>query len=100
MTRQQKRLLDYLAVFIEKNGYSPSHEQMQEALGLKSKSGVHRIVNGLEAHGYITRLPYRSRSIELTCKKVDSKTFCSFLRDKNLEEDFISYVKAVRELAA
>ena len=50
---------------INKNEYCPSFQEMMEHLGLKSKSGVHRMINGLAERGVIRRLPNRARSIEV-----------------------------------
>lgn len=62
LTSKQKQLLDYL------NGCEtcPSFEEMKAALGLKSKSGVHRLVSALEQRGFIKRIPDRARAIEIT----------------------------------
>lgn len=61
LTAKQRQLLDYFRACDE----CPSFDQMKEALGLRSKSGVHRLVNALEERGYIKRIPNRARAIEL-----------------------------------
>jgi SOS-response transcriptional repressor LexA len=61
LTAKQKKLLDYLRSCEN----APSFDEMREALGLASKSGVHRLVNALEERGYIRRMPERARAIEL-----------------------------------
>lgn len=71
LTRKQKELYDYL-VWYEPNG-CPSYREMALALGLKSKSGIHRLVLGLEERGYIRRLPHRQRAIE-ALRNVEERT--------------------------
>ena len=65
LTRKQKELLDYLTAHAEKSEVSPSFDEMRDALGLASKSGIHRLVTGLEERGYIRRLANRARAIEI-----------------------------------
>ena len=73
LTRKQKELLDYLTARAKKSEVSPSFDEMRDALGLASKSGIHRLVSGLEERGYIRRLANRARAIEIT-KPVASAT--------------------------
>jgi len=65
MTQKQKELFDFIVKFTRENGYPPSYDQMLEALSLKSKSGIHRMVEGLEERGYIRREAGRARTIEI-----------------------------------
>lgn len=65
LTRKQKELLDFLTAHAEKSEVSPSFDEMRDALGLASKSGIHRLVSGLEERGYIRRLANRARAIEI-----------------------------------
>ena len=65
LTRKQYELLVYLDKQLRKNGISPSFDEMKDALGLKSKSGIHRLITGLEERGFIHRLPHRARAIEV-----------------------------------
>jgi repressor LexA len=55
----------YLDEELRKKGVSPSFDEMKDALGLKSKSGIHRLITGLEERGFIRRLPHRARAIEV-----------------------------------
>jgi repressor LexA len=55
----------YLDKELRKKGVSPSFDEMKDALGLKSKSGIHRLITGLEERGFIRRLPHRARAIEV-----------------------------------
>ncbi|HBQ31751.1 MAG TPA: hypothetical protein DD739_03395 [Ochrobactrum anthropi] len=65
MTPRQKQAYDFIRSFIDEKGYGPSYEEIQEALGLHSKSGVHRIIEGLEERDLIVRRPGIRRSIAL-----------------------------------
>lgn len=65
LTAHQKRVLEYLAEFIAKNGIAPTYDQIAAHLGLASKSGVHRVITELEERGAIQRLPNRARSITI-----------------------------------
>ena len=65
LTRKQHELLTFIQVRLEDSGISPSFEEMKEALDLKSKSGVHRLISALEERGFIRRLPNRARALEV-----------------------------------
>jgi repressor LexA len=65
LTRKQQELLLYIHAKLSENGVSPSFEEMKEALDLKSKSGVHRLISALEERGFIRRLPNRARALEV-----------------------------------
>jgi repressor LexA len=66
LTRKQKELLLLIRDRIADGGVSPSFDEMKEALGLRSKSGIHRLITGLEERGFIKRLPHRARALEIT----------------------------------
>jgi repressor LexA len=65
LTRKQHELLLYINERLTETGVSPSFEEMKEALDLKSKSGVHRLISALEERGFIRRLPNRARALEV-----------------------------------
>ena len=65
LTRKQRELLSYLSDHMQQHDVPPSFDEMRDALGLASKSGVHRLVSGLEERGYIRRLANRARAIEI-----------------------------------
>jgi repressor LexA len=65
LTRKQHELLLYIDARLAGTGVSPSFEEMKEALDLKSKSGVHRLISALEERGFIRRLPNRARALEV-----------------------------------
>jgi len=66
LTRKQRELLQFIQERLADTGVSPSFDEMKDALGLKSKSGVHRLITGLEERGFIRRLPHRARALEVT----------------------------------
>jgi repressor LexA len=72
LTRKQHELLLYINAKLSESGVSPSFEEMKEALDLKSKSGVHRLISALEERGFIRRLPNRARALEVL-KMPDAK---------------------------
>ncbi len=65
LTRKQHELIRFIQDRLEETGISPSFEEMKEALDLKSKSGVHRLISALEERGFIRRLPNRARALEV-----------------------------------
>jgi repressor LexA len=65
LTKKQHELLCYINDRLGETGVSPSFEEMKEALDLKSKSGVHRLISALEERGFIRRLPNRARALEI-----------------------------------
>jgi len=65
LTRKQHELLLYIDSELSRTGVSPSFEEMKEALDLKSKSGVHRLISALEERGFIRRLANRARALEV-----------------------------------
>lgn len=66
LTRKQHELICFIEDRLTETGISPSFEEMKEALGLKSKSGVHRLISALEERGFLKRLPNRARALEVT----------------------------------
>lgn len=65
LTPKQQELLSFIQNRLEEGGVSPSFEEMKEALDLRSKSGIHRLINALEERGFIRRLPNRARALEV-----------------------------------
>jgi repressor LexA len=66
LTQKQKELLLLIRDRVSAEGVPPSFDEMKDALGLKSKSGIHRLITGLEERGFIKRLPHRARALEIT----------------------------------
>src|SRR4029079_10796297 len=65
LTAKQRELLLFIHGRLGDSGVSPSFDEMREALSLKSKSGVHRLISALEERGFIRRLPNRARALEV-----------------------------------
>ena len=65
LTKKQNELLIFIQQNIRETGIAPSYEEMKEALDLRSKSGIHRLINALEERGFIRRLAHRARAIEI-----------------------------------
>ena len=65
LTRKQHELLTFINQRLTATGVSPSFDEMKDALNLRSKSGIHRLISGLEERGFIRRLPHRARALEV-----------------------------------
>ena len=65
LTRKQLELLNFIHKRVQKDGVPPSFDEMKEALDLRSKSGIHRLITALEERGFIRRLAHRARAIEI-----------------------------------
>jgi repressor LexA len=66
LTRKQRDLLAFIHRRMQKDGVPPSFDEMKDALSLRSKSGIHRLITALEERGFIRRLAHRARAIEIT----------------------------------
>ncbi|MFB0991748.1 MAG: repressor LexA, partial [Rhodospirillales bacterium] len=65
LTKKQYQLLMFIDERLRASGVSPSFDEMKDALDLKSKSGIHRLISSLEERGFIRRLPNRARALEV-----------------------------------
>ncbi len=65
LTAKQKELLLFIHTRVQDSGVPPSFDEMKEALDLRSKSGIHRLITALEERGFIRRLPHRARALEI-----------------------------------
>ena len=65
LTAKQQQLLLFIHGRLKDDGISPSFDEMKDALGLKSKSGIHRLINALEERGFIKRMTNRARALEV-----------------------------------
>jgi repressor LexA len=65
LTRKQLDLLEFIQKRVQRDGVPPSFDEMKEALDLRSKSGIHRLITALEERGFIRRLAHRARAIEI-----------------------------------
>lgn len=84
LTKKQKDLLLFIHSRMAEGDIAPSFDEMREALGLKSKSGIHRLITALVERGYLERLPHRARALEI----------------KRLPEEAAQKAKAVQKMAA
>ncbi|MBY4641197.1 transcriptional repressor LexA [Gluconacetobacter entanii] len=65
LTRKQHELLLYIDRHLKQTGFSPSFDEMKDALGLRSKSGIHRLISALEERGFVRRKHHRARALEV-----------------------------------
>jgi repressor LexA len=72
LTKKQHELLQFIDERIKSTGVSPSFDEMKEALDLRSKSGIHRLITALEERGFIRRLPNRARALEVLRRADDA----------------------------
>jgi len=72
LTKKQHELLLYINQRLAATGIAPSFDEMKDALNLRSKSGIHRLISGLEERGFIRRLPHRARALEVVKLPEDS----------------------------
>ncbi len=93
LTKKQKELFIYLSDYISSNDISPSFEEMKNAVNLKSKSGIHRLITSLEQRGYIKRLKHKARAMEIT------KVLPNNQGGTNKEESFLN-IPLVGSIAA
>ena len=87
LTKKQKELFVYLNNYISSNDISPSFEEMKNAVNLKSKSGIHRLITSLEQRGYIKRLKHKARAMEIT-KNLPNKNVNTI--DSSNNESFLN----------
>ena len=88
LTQKQRQLLIFINEKIHKTGTSPSYEEMKSALSLKSKSGIHRLINGLEERGFLKRLPNRARALEVLRNPTDASLESLKSNDKSNNTNF------------
>lgn len=65
LTKKQLELLEFIHTRVQKDGVPPSFDEMKEALNLRSKSGIHRLITALEERGFIRRLAHKARALEI-----------------------------------
>ncbi len=73
LTKRQKEVLDFIADFVEENGYSPSYEELAQGLKLASLATVHKHIQALESRNYLRRLFNQSRSLEVSNKYMQER---------------------------
>ena len=98
LTKKQRELLLFLDERISQSGITPSFEEMKKKVGLKSKSGIHRLISALEDRGFIKKLPFKARAIEIL--KLP-KTKQKFLDDSiKVNNDHVVELPIVGRIAA
>lgn len=98
LTKKQHQLLLFIDAKLRDGGVSPSFDEMKEALSLKSKSGIHRLITGLEERGFIRRLPHRARALEVL-KLPEGVVPPRFDRSAGQVADFDRHSRAARASA-
>ena len=88
LTKKQHELLLFLEEKIAKTGVTPSFEEMKNKVGLKSKSGIHRLISALEDRGFIKKLPFKARAIEIL-KSPNIKSKSSDHKDDTLDKQIV-----------
>jgi repressor LexA len=83
LTRKQHELLLYIDKHLRETGFSPSFEEMKEALALKSKSGIHRLISALEERGFLARRHHRARALEVVRLPEDLGRRTAYLPDED-----------------
>ena len=102
LTPKQHKLLMYIDEFINKTGHSPSFEEMKEAVGLKSKSGIHALINSLEERGFIRKLAHKARALEVIKlpKPQTSEDVQNNFANDNSQADFSLMIPLYGKIAA
>ena len=94
LTPKQHKLLGFIEQTIAKQQVSPSFEEMKEYMGLKSKSGIHRLIAGLEAKGYVRHLPNQARALEVIPRKSNLSAFYSVSNDDSVALPLVGKIAA------
>ena len=110
LTRKQKQLLNYIGTFQSRNGVTPSYEEMKDALALKSKSGIHRLILALEERGFVKRLAHKARALEIIKDGITNLDVSSHRKNvviadfkeqsHNLSENKVSTIPMLGKIAA
>ena len=88
LTKKQHELLLFLEERISQSGVTPSFEEMKNKVGLKSKSGIHRLISALEDRGFIKKLPFKARAIEIL-KSPNIKSNSSDFKPDTLDKQVV-----------
>ncbi len=91
LTRKQHELLLFIDKHLRETGFSPSFEEMKEALTLKSKSGIHRLISALEERGFLARRHHRARALEVVRLPEDLGRRTAYLPDSDEDDDAPSF---------
>ena len=110
LTKKQKQLLNYISTFQSRNGVTPSYEEMKDALELRSKSGIHRLILALEERGFLKRLAHKARALEIIKDGITNLDVSSHRKNvviadfkeqsHNLSENKVSTIPMLGKIAA
>ena len=100
LTKKQKELFVYLRDYISSNDISPSFEEMKNAVNLKSKSGIHRLITSLEQRGYIKRLKHKARAMEITKELQNNSSIVTSSENSFLNIPLVGSIAAGEEIEA
>ena len=98
LTKKQHELFLFLEERISLSGVTPSFEEMKKKVGLKSKSGIHRLISGLEERGFIKKLPFKARAIEILKRSKAKQMLSDHKNTKN--NDHVVELPIVGRIAA
>jgi len=99
LTPKQHSLLMYIDKFIKETGHCPSFEEMKEAVGLKSKSGIHALLNSLEERGFVRKLAHKARALEVI-KLPEQMNKTTNIANDNDETEFSLMIPLYGKIAA
>ena len=94
LTPKQYKLLSFIEKNIQIHGVSPSFEEMKAFMGLKSKSGIHRMIAGLEGKGYVRHLPNQARALEIISRKGNLSSIYTISNDNTTEIPLLGKIAA------
>ncbi len=79
LTIKQKELLDFIESYYKSSSVFPTYEEMKDALNIKSKSSIHKLISSIEERGFIRRIPHKARALELSKQIKDKSQKLPFL---------------------
>jgi len=94
LTPKQYKLLQFIEKTLAEQKVSPSFEEMKDFMGLKSKSGIHRLIAGLEAKGYIRHLPNQARALEVIPRQPNLSAFYGVSNDNSVSLPLVGKIAA------
>ncbi|MBP5698562.1 MAG: transcriptional repressor LexA [Alphaproteobacteria bacterium] len=102
LTPKQLKLLLFIDSFIKEHGHSPSFEEMKLAVNLKSKSGIHVLLNSLEERGFVRKLAHRARALEVlkVPERVDTQIHAADVANENDATEFSLMIPLYGKIAA
>ena len=94
LTPKQYKLFQFIEKTLHEQKVSPSFEEMKEYMGLKSKSGIHRMIAGLEAKGYVRHLPNQARALEVIPRQPNLSAFYGVANDDSVALPLVGKIAA------